>query len=198
MKRLQLTRYDSRDTRCVSRSARTIAQKYLIMQNKPNFQNAQMNVSVVITKYYENISLSRRRQNKAKQTQFKANSNPIKPNSNPIKPNSNPIQSQSNPISNPISNHPRLSRRSLWRRRTAVIPQFLSPIALYKGGSRFFTPFFVVAITCIYKDLHSFTGFFAQYRCRQNFPILLCPAFGNVENLLITEIVLLKTCFNFF
>ncbi len=67
-----------------------------------------------------------------------------------------------------------------------------------EGGSHFLTPFFVVAITCIYKDLHNFTGFLVQYRCRQNFSILLCPAFGNVENLLITEIGLLETCFNFF
>jgi hypothetical protein len=50
------------------------------MQNKPNFLNTQINVSVVITKYYENIPLSRGAENKP-------NSNPIKPNSNPIKPN---------------------------------------------------------------------------------------------------------------
>ena len=33
-------------------------------QNKPNFLNAQMNVSSVLTKYYENVPLRRRGQNK--------------------------------------------------------------------------------------------------------------------------------------
>jgi len=62
------------------------------MQNKPNSPNAQINVSVVITKYYENIPLSRSAENKAKQTQFKANSNPIKPNFKPPAPKTNPIK----------------------------------------------------------------------------------------------------------
>jgi hypothetical protein len=39
------------------------------MQNKANLLNAQMNVSSVLTKYYENVPLHRRRENKAKQTQ---------------------------------------------------------------------------------------------------------------------------------
>jgi hypothetical protein len=43
------------------------------MQNKPNLLDAQMNVSSVLTKDYENIPLRRRGQNK--------------PNTNPIKPN---------------------------------------------------------------------------------------------------------------
>jgi len=43
------------------------------MQNKANLLDAQMNVSSVLTKYYENKRLCRRGENK--------------PNSNPIKPN---------------------------------------------------------------------------------------------------------------
>jgi len=45
----------------------------LFMQNKPNFQNAQMNINSLITKDYENKWQRRVRKNK--------------PNSNPIKPN---------------------------------------------------------------------------------------------------------------
>jgi len=41
-----------------------------IMQNKPNLLNTQMNVNTVITKDYENVRLSRRRENKPNQTQF--------------------------------------------------------------------------------------------------------------------------------
>jgi len=40
------------------------------MQNKPNFLNAQMNVSSVLTKDYENKRLCRRGKNKPNQTQF--------------------------------------------------------------------------------------------------------------------------------
>jgi len=45
----------------------------LIMQNKPNLPETQMNVSSFITKDYENFHLLGHRKNKAKQTQ----SNPI-------------------------------------------------------------------------------------------------------------------------
>jgi len=72
--------YAIRYTLHASRSARTIAQKNLFMQNKPNLLNAQMLVNCVLTMDYVNIRLRRRWQNKAKQTQFKPNSNPIKPN----------------------------------------------------------------------------------------------------------------------
>ena len=47
------------------------------MQNEPNFQKSQMNVSVLIQKAYENKTLSERGKNE---------------------PNTNPIQSQSKPI----------------------------------------------------------------------------------------------------
>jgi len=42
----------------------------LIMQNKANLLDAQMNVTSVLTKYYENERLCRRRENKPNQTQF--------------------------------------------------------------------------------------------------------------------------------
>ena len=59
-----------------SRSSRRIAQKPLIMQNKPNFQKAQMNASTVLRKDYGNWTLGERGKNK---------------------PNTNPIQSQFKP-----------------------------------------------------------------------------------------------------
>ena len=40
-----------------------------IMQNKPNFLNAQMNISFSLTKYYENKPLFGHPENKPKQTQ---------------------------------------------------------------------------------------------------------------------------------
>jgi len=108
------------------------AQKYLIMQNKPNFPNALINVNSVLTKEYENVPLRRHRQNKP-------NSKPIQTQSNPISTQIRRKQTQSNPIfrafhlthaayspqSNPtcselvepISTQPPLSRRSLWRSR---------------------------------------------------------------------------------
>ncbi len=53
------------------------------MQNKPNFRKSQMNVNKVLTKNYENKTLSERRKNKAK--------------TNPIQTQSNPKQSQNKP-----------------------------------------------------------------------------------------------------
>ncbi len=70
------------------------AQKELIMQNKANFPNAQMNVSYVSTMDYVNIRLRSRRQNKAKQSQFKANQTQFQPKYAENKANSNPIQTQ--------------------------------------------------------------------------------------------------------
>jgi len=40
------------------------------MQNKANLLDAQMNVSSILTKYYENVPLRRREENKPKQSQF--------------------------------------------------------------------------------------------------------------------------------
>jgi len=86
-----------------------------IMQNKPNFRKAQMNVTSLYTKDYENKRLADAAKTKPIQTQYKANSNPIpempkmnvtsiltkhyenKPPSGPKK--TNPIRTQSNPIS---------------------------------------------------------------------------------------------------
>ena len=71
----------------------SIAQKHLIMQNKPNFPNTQINVTSVNTMNYELRTMNYFMQNKPNsnpiQTQFKANQTQTKP-----------IQSQSNPISN--------------------------------------------------------------------------------------------------
>ncbi len=53
----------------------------LFMQNKPNFQNAEMNITSALTKDYENIPPTRKCENK--------------PNSNPI---SIPIYAKTNPI----------------------------------------------------------------------------------------------------
>ncbi len=50
--------------------SRTLYKSALFMQNKPNLLNAQMNVSSVITNYYENVRLHRRGENKPNQTQF--------------------------------------------------------------------------------------------------------------------------------
>ena len=45
---------------------------WIIMQNKANLLDTQMNVGSVKTKYYENKRLCSRGKNKPKQTQFKA------------------------------------------------------------------------------------------------------------------------------
>ncbi|HIJ52597.1 MAG TPA: hypothetical protein HPP66_05515, partial [Planctomycetes bacterium] len=60
------------------------------MQNKANFQNAQMNVSRVSTKDYAKWTLGQRGKNKP-------NSNPIQTQSNPIKANKMPKQTQYKP-----------------------------------------------------------------------------------------------------
>jgi hypothetical protein len=46
----------------------------LIMQNKPNLPDAQINVTSTITKYYENARLRGREKNKPNQTQFQSHS----------------------------------------------------------------------------------------------------------------------------
>jgi len=51
--------------------------KRVIMQNKPNFQNAQMNVNTVITKDYENKRLYRCVKTNPIQTQYNPKTNPI-------------------------------------------------------------------------------------------------------------------------
>jgi len=65
-------------------------QNHLSMQNKPNFRKSQMNVNKVLTKDYENETLSGHGKNKP-------NSKPIKANTNPIKANIMPKQTQYEP-----------------------------------------------------------------------------------------------------
>lgn len=50
--------------------SRTLYKSALFMQNKANLMDAQMNVSAVLTKDYENERLSRRGENKPNQSQF--------------------------------------------------------------------------------------------------------------------------------
>jgi len=65
------------------------------MQNKPNFQKAQMNVNIVLSRDYEDKTLGERGKNKP-------NSKPIQTQSNPIKANKMPKQTQYKPKTNPI------------------------------------------------------------------------------------------------
>jgi len=61
------------------RFAKTSALGDLIMQNKANLLDAQMNISSVLTKDYENKPLRRRRENKPNQTQFPPNPDNFNP-----------------------------------------------------------------------------------------------------------------------
>ena len=85
------------------------------MQNKANFPDAQMNVNKVLTKEYENKTLSRSGKNKANSKPNKANVRKAKMNVTTFltkeyenisnwtlfenKPNTKPIQTQTKPIS---------------------------------------------------------------------------------------------------
>ncbi len=62
----------------------------LFMQNKPNFQDTQMNVSSIITTAYKNFIPLAGQKNKP-------NSNPIKPNLSQFRCQSNPKQTQFKP-----------------------------------------------------------------------------------------------------
>ena len=55
------------------------------MQNKPNLPDAQMKVSSVLTKDYENDNTFRLPENKPKQTQYEPNQTQYKPNSRKAK-----------------------------------------------------------------------------------------------------------------
>jgi len=76
----------------------------LFMQNKPNFQNAQINVNIVLTKDYAEKDTWWSGKNKP-------NSNPIQTQSNPIKANKMPKQTQYKPKTNPISEAKNAARR---------------------------------------------------------------------------------------
>jgi len=58
--------FTSNEQQATSNEQRTTT----FMQNKPNFPNTQMNITSVITKYYENDNAFRLLENKAKQSQF--------------------------------------------------------------------------------------------------------------------------------
>jgi hypothetical protein len=70
--------------------SRTLYKSPLFMQNKPNFLDAQMNVSPVKTMNYEQITMNNANKNKP-------NSKPIQTQSNPIKANIMPKQTQYKP-----------------------------------------------------------------------------------------------------
>jgi len=78
--------------------SRTLYKFTPFMQNKPNFRNAQMNVSTVITKDYENIANCKLCENKPNTNPIQTQSKPIQTQSKPIQSQSKPIQSQSKPI----------------------------------------------------------------------------------------------------
>ncbi len=56
--------------------SRELYKSNLFMQNKANLQNAEMNVTPLLTKGYENLRTFCRSKNKAKQTQNKPNFSP--------------------------------------------------------------------------------------------------------------------------
>jgi len=64
--------------------SRTLYKSTLFMQNKPNFQDVQMDVNSILTKDNERNDIFASRKTKPIQTQFKANSKPIQSQSNPI------------------------------------------------------------------------------------------------------------------
>jgi len=67
------------------------------MQNKPNLLNAQMNVSAVKTKDYENIANWTLGENKPNTNPIKANQTQLKPIKCQYKPNTNPKRTQNEP-----------------------------------------------------------------------------------------------------
>ncbi|MEE9371189.1 MAG: hypothetical protein V3W45_06950 [Sedimentisphaerales bacterium] len=92
----------SPNNRVVTRPSEKFEGNYY-MQNKPNFQKSQMNVSIFSQKAYENISDWTLGENKPNQTQFQPKNEANKPKTNPI---SIPImqkQTQSNPFLSAIA-----------------------------------------------------------------------------------------------
>jgi len=84
-----------------------INQFELIMQNKPNLPNAQMNINTIITKDYENKRLCRCVKTKPIQTQYKAKTNPI-PEKPKMKLNSYSTKDYENkPPSSPKKTNPK-------------------------------------------------------------------------------------------
>jgi len=116
--------------------SRTLYKSALFMQNKPNFQKAQMNVNSLITMDYEKISDWTLGQNKP-------NSNPIKPNFQKAQMNVNSlitkdyrkkddfIVRKNKPNSNPISVKPKMSANVFvtkdYENETALRPKKTNP-----------------------------------------------------------------------
>ena len=61
------------------------------MQNKPNFRNDKMNITLDMTSNYKILAAWKGQKTKPIQTQFKANLSQNKPNLSQNKANSNPI-----------------------------------------------------------------------------------------------------------
>jgi hypothetical protein len=72
-------------------SGGNINQKPLKMQNKPNFQITQINITTFLTRPYRNVSPLRHLRNKPNQTQFKPKTKPFFVPKTPLKPKTNPI-----------------------------------------------------------------------------------------------------------
>ena len=112
----------------------------LIMQNEPNFRKSQMNVNKVLTKDYENKTLSEHGKNEPKTNPIKANTKPINANKIPkqtqYKPNTNPIRTQSNPISSKAVSSPWTGSNHLIigqaQARTGFLPQSTSNSCIAK------------------------------------------------------------------
>ena len=118
----------SPNNRVVTRPSEKFEGNYY-MQNKPNFRNSQMNVSIFSQKDYENIPPIKN-----------AKTNPIKPNfslktrvlpkTNPIEPNSNPKTRLTNPIEpnfNPETRLTNPNKANLVRLRRIQKPHPNSP-----------------------------------------------------------------------
>jgi len=84
---IRMTIYTLYATRCTLAAIITYSRIHPFMQNKANFRNEKMNITIDITNKYKNLNRFERPKNKA-------NSNPIKPKTNPIQTQFNPIQSQ--------------------------------------------------------------------------------------------------------
>jgi len=139
--------FSYRDTNFPSTTVENSLQIRLFMQNKPNFQKAQMNVTVFYTKEYESQTLSRSGKNKA-------NTKPIQTQTNPIKPKTNPKQTQNKPNSNPIEACPERSRMGQFPGFPCcnTLQNGLPPIILVSLNGFCIISFSVVAILQIFME----------------------------------------------
>ena len=93
------------------------------MQNKPNFGNDKMNITLDMTRYYKILFRWRGRKTKPIQTQFKAN---LTQN----KPNLSQFQSQTNPI----VERPKMKSFAWYRNLTMIIIMQLADFTTLKGA----------------------------------------------------------------